>query len=155
MSLRERIADDLKVAMKAGQKERTAVLRMLRARIQEAEVQRRGQEGRDYVLTEDEVSGAIASYAKQRRDSIASYRDCGRDDLAAREEAELRVIQEYQPAQLAEAEIRAVVAEAIAESGARTSKDLGKVMKLAMPKLQGAADGKEVNRIARELLAGS
>ena len=155
MNLGERIAADLKSAMKDGRKERTAVLRMVRARIQEAEVRRRGEKGRDYALTDDEVTAAIAAYAKQRRDSIQSYRECGREDLAAREEAELAILEEYLPARLDAAAIRQVVAAAIAESGASSPKDLGRVMKLAMPKLQGAADGKEVNRIARELLAGS
>ena len=154
MSLGNRIGDDLKKAMKGRDKVKTAVLRMLRSRIQEAEVERRGKEGRDYALTEDELTGVVSAYAKQRRESIRSYRDAGREDLAAKEEAELAILGDYLPKQLAPEEIRSIVQEAIRECAASSAGDLGKVMSLVMPRVRGVAGGKAVNQIARELLAG-
>ncbi len=154
MSLGEKIADDLKKAMKAGDRARTGVLRMLRSRIQEAEVERRGKEGRDAVLTEEELTGIVSTYAKQRRDSIVSYREGGREDLVTKEEAELAIVGDYLPKQLGPEEIRGIVREAIQECQASSPRDLGKVMSLVMPRVRGSADGKAVNQIARELLSG-
>lgn len=154
MSLDQRIRDDLTRAMKAADKMRTATLRMVRSKIQEAEVKRRGEKGRDYVLKDDEVVEVLAAYAKQRRDSIESYRQGGREDLVAKEEAELALLQEYLPKQLSEDDVRQILRDAIAETGALTAADLGKVMAKVMPKVKGVADGKLVNRIARELLIG-
>lgn len=153
MSLRDRIGEDVKTAMKSGDKDRVGVLRMLRARIQEAEVAARAGKGRDHVLEDPEIVEAIASYAKQRRDSIEAFRLAGREDLASREESELRIVQEYLPKPLGEEEVRAIAGEAIAESGARSPKDMGAVMKLVMPRVKGAADGKKVQEIVKDLLA--
>jgi uncharacterized protein YqeY len=153
MPIQERITDQLKAAMKAGDKVHLGVLRMVRSRIQEKEVERRAKEGRDYKLTEEEVVQVIAAYAKQRRDSISSYREGGREDLAAREEAELALLQEYLPRQLSPEEISDIVQEAIAECNASSPKEMGAVMQKVMPRVKGAADGKVVNRIVRELLA--
>ena len=155
MSLKERIALDMKAAMKSGDKDRVGVLRMLRARILESEVASRTTQGRDHEATDAEVVDSIASYAKQRRDSIEAYRQAGREDLASREEAELRIVQEYLPRALTDDEIRAVVREAVAASGAKSPKDMGAVMKLVMPKVKGSADGKKVQDVVKELLAGS
>lgn len=94
------------------------------------------------------------SYAKQRRDSIDSYRQGGREDLAAQEESELAIVLEYLPKQMGADEIRQIVSEAIAACGATTVKDTGAIMKLVMPKVKGAADGKLVNQIVAELLGG-
>jgi hypothetical protein len=154
MSLKERIAEDLKRAMKTGDRARTSTLRMVRSRILEAEVERRGDKGRDYELQDAEVVQVLSSYAKQRRDSIEAFRRGGREDLAAREEAELALLGDYLPEQLSEDGIRDLARKAIAETGARMASDLGKVMAKLMPQVQGAADGKLVNRIVRELLAG-
>lgn len=153
MSLEARIAEEMKQAMKRGDRERTAVLRMVRSRIQEAAVKARAERGRDAALSEDEVVGVIASYAKQRRDSIDSYRQGGREDLAEKEEAELAMLQDYLPAQLSEDELRQIVAETIREAGASSAADMGKVMGKVMPRVQGKADGKLVNRLVREMLA--
>jgi uncharacterized protein YqeY len=155
MSLRQRITDDLRTALKSGAKDRLEVLRMLKARIQEAEVSLRASKGLTYELTDAEASAVLQTYAKQRREAIDSFRQGRRADLAAREEAELAIVQEYLPAQMAADELRRIVREAIAEAGATSARDVGKVMKVVMPKVKGAADGKEVNRIAVELLGGS
>jgi uncharacterized protein YqeY len=152
MSLKERIGEDMKAAMKSGEKERVGVLRMLRAKVLEAEVASREKQGRDHEATDAEVIAAISSYAKQRKDSIEAFRSAGREDLAGREEAELAIVQEYLPRPLSPDEIRKIVVEAIAEAGAKSAKDMGAVMKLAMPRLKGAADGKQVQEIVKALL---
>lgn len=152
MSVTQRIAADLRSAMKSGDKTRLGVLRMLKARMLEAEVHLRGEKGRDYELADAEAEEAIASYAKQRRDSIESFRLAGRADLAAREEAELAVVLEYLPKQLSAEEVRQLVRAVVAECGASGPKDLGTVMKLLMPRVKGAADGKLVSQIVREVL---
>lgn len=153
-SIRDRIAEDMRTAMKSGAALRLGVLRMLKARMMEAEVALRGSRGREHQLEDSEAIAVLASYAKQRRDSIDSYRQAGREDLVAQEEAELAIIQEYLPRQLGDEEIRKIVKEAIDQAGATSPKDMGAVMKLAMPRLKGTADGKVVSRIAGELLSG-
>ena len=152
MTIRERIVADLTAAMKAKDAQRLGVVRMLKSRIMEAEVDERGRRGPDYVLADPECLAAIATYAKQRRDSIEAYRKGGKEDLAAKEEAELAIIQEYLPAPMSEDDVRRIVADGIAEAGASSAKDMGAVMKIVMPKLKGGADGAVVNRIVRELL---
>ncbi len=152
MGLKERIGEDMKGAMKAGDKARVGVLRMLRARLLDAEVASREAQGRDHLLSEAECVDAIASYAKQRRDSIDAFRQAGREDLAGREEAELAVVQEYLPGPLGDDEIRRIVADAVAEAGARSPREMGAVMKLVMPRVKGAADGKKVQALVREAL---
>ena len=154
MSLKQRLEDEIKTAMKARDASRLACLRMLKSRVMEREVALRAKQGRDYTIAEhdDEVQGVIAAYAKQRRDSIDSYRQGGRDELAAAEQAELAIVSEFLPVQLSEDDVRDLVKQAIADSGATSAKDLGAVMKAAMPLTQGKADGKLVNRLARELL---
>jgi uncharacterized protein YqeY len=152
MAIREQIVADLTAAMKAKDTQRLGVVRMLKSRIMEAEVEQRGRRGPDYILDDQECLAVIASYAKQRRDSIEAYRSGGKEDLAAKEEAELAIIQQYLPAQMSEEEVRRVVAGAIAESGAASAKDMGAVMKIVMPRLKGGADGAVVSRIVRELL---
>lgn len=126
---------------------------MLKARLQERELELRGKHGRDYAITDEEALAAISSYAKQRRDSIESYRQGGREELAAGEEAELAIVSEYLPRQLGDEELRRVIREAITEAGAASPKDAGSVMKLVMPRVKGAADGKLVSRLVQELLA--
>lgn len=151
--IRERIVADLTAAMKAKDTQRLGVVRMLKSRIMEAEVDQRARKGSDYVLEDQECLAVIAVYAKQRRDSIDAYRKGGKEDLATKEEAELAIIQEYLPAPMSEDEVRRIVAAAIAETGAASAKDMGAVMKIVMPRLKGGADGAVVNRIVRELLA--
>ncbi len=153
MSLKNRIDADLKEALKSGDSTRKDLLRMIKARILEAEVALRSKHGRDYHLTDAETVEEIARYAKQRRQSIDAYREAGREDLAAQEQLELDALQDYLPRQLDRYEVERLVREAIAESGATSIRDLGAVMRLAMAKAQGRADGKAVNEIARSLLS--
>ena len=154
MTLKDRIVADLTAAMKAKDADRLAVLRMLKARMMEAEVAQREKKGLGYVLEDAEAQAVIAAYAKQRRDSIDAYRQGGRQDLAAKEESELALIQQYLPAQLSPEEIRAIVGDAIKESGAASAKDMGAVMKIVMTKVKGVSDGKVVNQIVRQMLGG-
>lgn len=153
MSLKQVIAEDLKTAMKLRAQDRVETLRMARARMLEAEVSLRASMGRGYELSDEEAIKALAGYAKQRRDSIESYRQAGREDLAAKEEAELAIIQEYLPRQLGEDDVRAIVEQAIQSTGATSTRQMGQVMKAVMPQVQGAADGKLVSRIVNELLS--
>ncbi len=152
MSIRNKIEDDLKAAMKSGDKDRREVLRMVKAKMLEAEVARRAKEGRDYRLGDAESLEVLAACAKQRRDSIESFRQGGREDMAKAEEAELAIVQGYMPKQLSEEELRQIVREAIGSSGAQSAKDMGTVMKIVMPRVKGAADGRMVNQMVKELL---
>ena len=155
MSVKDRISAELTEAMKSGDKVRLGVLRMLKTRLIEAEVQARAKNGPDAPLGDADALEAIASYAKQRRDSIDSYEKAGRDDLAAQERAELAVIQGYLPSQLSRDDVLALVKEAVAATGASGPKDMGAVMKALMPKVKGLADGKMVNDVVREVLGSA
>ena len=152
MSIENRLADDMKEAMRAKDAPRLGCIRMLRSKLMEKQVALREANGKDYVLTDDESQDVISAYAKQRRDSIEAYEKADRPDLAAGERAELALITTYLPEQLDAATLRALVQEAITESGASSPKDMGAVMKAVMPKVKGRADGKQVNAVVRELL---
>lgn len=152
MSIKQRIMDDLKAAMKARDKARLETLRMVKSRIQDAEVALRSEKGLDYSLDDDEAIRVLSSYAKQRRDSISSYEEVGRHDMAAQERSELEIVQEYLPRQLGPEEIRQIVRDAIAEAGASSPRQMGAVMKVVMPKVKGVADGKLVNQMVKEML---
>jgi uncharacterized protein YqeY len=154
MSLKRRIEDDIKQALKAGDRPRLSCLRMLKSKLQEREVARRSEQGRDYELSDDESQAVIASYAKQRRDSIAGFEQGGRDDLAERERAELEVVGAYLPQQLSDEELRRIVQEAIGSTGATSAREMGAVMKIVMATVRGGADGKRVSGMVRELLDG-
>jgi len=146
MTLKERFSADLKDAMRAHEEVRLSTLRLLSSSIKYKEIEERKP------LDDEAVLSVLATAAKQRRESIEQYEKAGRQDLADKEKAELAVIQGYMPTQLGPDEVRAVVAEAIAETGAAGAKDMGKVMKALMPKVKGKADGKLVNEIVKELL---
>jgi uncharacterized protein YqeY len=152
MTIKERLDTDLKEALKARQTPRVDCLRMLKARILEREVELRAKRGPDHQLGDEEAQAVIAAYAKQRRDSIESFRQGGRADLVAKEEAELEVIGAYLPRQLGREELQRIVREAIGEAGATSAADLGKVMKIVMPRVKGVADGKLINQIVHEEL---
>ena len=154
MSLRQRIEDDIRTALKAGDKQRLSCLRMVKSKVQEKQVELRGTEGREAELSDDDVTNVVSAYAKQRRDSIESYEQGGRKDLAANERAELEILTAYLPQQMSEDEVSAIVDDAVRESGASEPKDMGAVMKLVMPKVKGRADGKLVNRIVQSRLKG-
>jgi hypothetical protein len=152
MSLKQRLLDDLKHAMKVQDAKRLATLRMLKARILEAEVAGRAEHGLDYALDDTATLKVLGSYAKQRKESIESYQAGGRTDLAAAERTELAIVEEYLPQQLGEDQVRQAVREAIVSTGATSKRELGLVIKTVMAKLQGACDGKLVSKIVGELL---
>jgi uncharacterized protein YqeY len=152
--IKDKLMDDLKGSMKSGDKLRTDCLRMLRSKVLEREVALRPKKGADYALEDDEALQVISTYAKQRKDSIESYRQGGREDLAAKEEAELQIIEEYLPKQMSAEELRPIIEEVIAESGASSPRDMGQVMKGVLARVRGAADGKLVSQIVREKLGG-
>jgi uncharacterized protein YqeY len=153
MSIKKRLDGDMQKAMKAREQARVSCIRMLKSKLLEREVALRGKHGLDYEITDEEALAVIASYAKQRKDSIESFRRGGRDDLVAAEEAELEIVGRYLPRQVTGDELRELVQEAISEAGAQSIKDLGAVMQLVMAKARGAADGKRVNQLVRELLS--
>lgn len=146
MSLKDQLTADMKEAMKAKQPERLGTIRQLRSAIKNKEIDL-GKE-----LDDDAVIGVIGTQVKQRREAAQMYRDNQRPELADKEEAELAVLQGYLPAQLSEKEIRQIVCEVIAEVGATSLKDLGKVMPQVMARTKGAAEGKLVNQLVREQL---
>jgi uncharacterized protein YqeY len=151
MTLEERLNADLKEAMRSGDVPRKLAIRAVKTAITEAKVA--GTEARS--LTDQDVLAIIAKQIKQRRDSIAEFAKGGRSDLVAQEEAEIAVLQVYLPQQLDEAAIRARAQAVIAELGVTDLKGLGPVMKRLTTDLRGQADGQTVNRVVRELLAGS
>jgi uncharacterized protein YqeY len=147
MALNDQVSADIAAAMKARDASRLSALRMLKAAIMNKGVEK----GRD--LEDAEVLQVVASLVKQRRDSIEQFEKAGRTDLVEKETGELAVLQAYLPPSAAPEEINAAVAAAIAETGATSAKDLGKVMKAVMPKLAGKnADGKAVNDAVRRAL---
>lgn len=149
MALMERIAEDMKTAMKSGDKLRLETLRTLRAVLMEKEIEFRGSGKR--MTPEDEVA-TLASAAKKRRESIEQFKAGGRMDLVEQEIAELGIIQEYMPKQLSEDEVRRVIQEVVAEVGASSAKDFGKVMPQVMKRLKGKADGKLIQDLVKQRL---
>ena len=149
MSLNEQVAADLTAAMKAKDAARLSALRMLKAAVMNKEVEK----GR--TLEDAEVQQVIASLVKQRRDSIEQFEKAGRTDLVEKETGEVRILEHYLPPAVSQEEIDAAVAAAIAETGASSLKDMGKVMKAVMLKLAGKnVDGKADNEAVRRTLGG-
>jgi len=147
MSLMERITQDMTAAMRAREPARLSALRMAKAALMNREVEK----GR--VLEDAEEQQVMISLIKQRRDSIEQFRNGGREDLAQKEAAEIATLEVYLPPPVDPAEIERAVTEAIAEAGATSARDLGKVMKAVMPKLAGrAVDGKTINELVRRKL---
>ena len=134
MSLRERVQEDMKAAMRSGEKERLGTVRLILAAIKQREVDER------IVLDDTQVLSVLEKMGKQRRESITQFEAGGRSDLVAKENAELAIISAYMPARLGDAELDAMIAAAIAEIGAASIKDMGKVMALIKSKAQGRAD---------------
>ncbi|MGB3572072.1 MAG: GatB/YqeY domain-containing protein [Phormidesmis sp.] len=150
MSLKDRISDEIKTAMKAKDKLRLETVRGIKKVIIEKESDIRAS-GRE-ELTEDEELAIVMQLAKQRRDSIKQFTDAGRDELAQKEAKELTILEEYLPAQLSDADIEAAVEDAIAQVGASGPRDMGKVMGPVMQKLKGKADGGKVQAIVKAKL---
>ena len=148
MSLKARITDDMKSAMRAKETARLGTIRLLLAAIKQKEVDER-------VEPDDaSISGIVEKLIKQRKDSISQFQAAGRDDLVSAEQAELVVLQTYLPEQLSAAEVEAAVVAAIAESGATNAKDMGKVMGLLKSRLAGRADMGQVSALIKARLAG-
>lgn len=149
MSLKEQLAADLKDAMRQRDARRREVLRLTLAALHNAEIEARGE------LDAAAVAGVLAREAKRRRESIEEFRKAGRQDLVEKEEAELAILSAYLPQPLSREEIVQAARQAIQETGASGAKDIGKVMPVLMQQLAGRADGRQVNEVVRELLAGS
>jgi len=146
MSLKERIDQDMRMALKSGEKLKLGLTRLLKSDIRYKEIDK-GKE-----LSDEEVLEVLASAAKKHRDSIEQFRKGGREDLVKQEEDELKLILGYMPEQLNAEELGTLVEEAITEVGAEGEKDMGKVMKVLMPKVKGKADGKAVSLLVSSRL---
>ncbi len=147
MTLRERLHADTTAAMRSGDALRRDVLRMVQNAIYNIE------KAKKITLSEDEVLGVVAREVKTRRESVEAFRNGGREDLATKEEAEIAILGDYLPAALTEAELRALVDEGIAATGASTARDLGKVMGWLSPRIRGRADGKAASGLVAAALA--
>lgn len=147
MSLRDRLQDDLKDAMRKGDKLRLSVIRLIKAGITNHEI------AKGHTLDDSEVLEIIAKELKQRHDTLPDYERAGRSDILERLHQEMDVIREYLPEQLSEEALRQIVADAKAETGASTPKEMGRLMGAVMPKVKGRADGNLVNRLVREALS--
>lgn len=151
MSLKDRISEDIKTAMKAKDKIRLETVRGIKKAILEKEVALRPK-GQDSLTEEQEIE-LLAQQAKQRRDSIEQFSKAGREDLAEKEQQELAILETYLPKQVDESELEAIVDEIIASVGATSAKDLGKVMGAAMKQLKGKADGKKIQALVKSKLS--
>jgi uncharacterized protein YqeY len=148
MSLKQQLTDDMKAAMKAGDKDSLGVIRLINAAIKQREVDERIE------LDDAAVLAAMEKMVKQRKDSVSQFEAAGREDLAAIERAEILVIERYLPAKLGEAEILAAINAAIAETGATGPADMGKLMGVLKPRLAGQADMGQVSALVKKKFAG-
>jgi len=148
MTLKERITEDMKTAMRSGEKDRLAVIRLLQAAIKQREVDER------ITLDDAQVTSVLEKMIKQRKESIVAFEKGARADLVAKETAEIVILQPYLPAQLGDAELDALIAEAIAATGAASIKDMGKVMGLVKAKAAGKADMGAVGARIKAKLGG-
>ena len=148
MTLKERITEDMKAAMRASEKERLLTIRMVQAAIKQREVDER------VVLDDTQVIAVIEKMVKQRRESIVAFEQGGRADLAEKEQSEIALLQVYLPAQLSAAEVDALIKEAIASTGATSMKDMGKVMGAVKAKAAGRADMGAVSASIKAALSG-
>ena len=148
MTLKQQLTDDMKAAMKAGEKDRLGVIRLINAAIKQKEVDERVE------LDDAAVLAVLEKMVKQRKDSVSQYEAANREDLAAIERAEITVIDAYLPAKLGEAEIQAAITAAIAETGATGPADMGKLMGVLKPRLAGQADMGLVSALVKKAFAG-
>lgn len=146
MSLLDKLSEDLKAAMKSGDKVRVETVRLLRGQLKDFRI------NQQHEPSADEELALLVSAAKRRRESIEAYSKAGRQDLADKEAAELAIISEYLPQGLSQEEVAAIIAAAIAELGAKGPNDVGKVMGKIMAHVKGRADGKLVQQLVREKL---
>ena len=147
-TLKSQLQADMKSSMKGGDKDRLGVIRLMLSAIKQIEVDERIE------LDDTRITAVLDKMAKQRRESIAQFEKANRDDLVAIEQAELEIIQEYLPEALSEAEINDLVEQSIAATGAATIKDMGKVMGMLKPQLQGRADMGQVSQLIKSRLSG-
>ncbi|MCD9088456.1 GatB/YqeY domain-containing protein [Stenotrophomonas sp. SY1] len=148
MSLKQQLTDDMKAAMKAGDKHSLGVIRLINAAIKQREVDERIE------LDDAAVIAVLDKMVKQRKDSVTQFEAASREDLAAIEREEIVVIERYVPAKMGEAEIQAAIAAAVAETGAASAADIGKLMGVLKPKLAGQADMGLVSKLVKQALAG-
>ena len=148
-SLSQQIVSDIKDAMKARDQAKLTVLRSLKTAIQHATIEKHGADG---TLDDAEATAIVRKAIKQRQDSIASFKEAGRDELAANEEAEAAILETYLPAALGEDEVKKLVTDAIAEVGATSKKEMGQVMKVLQEKVAGRADNKTLSKLVMESL---
>ncbi len=148
MSLKARITDDMKIAMRAGEKDRLGAIRLILAALKQREVDER------IVLDDAQILAILEKMLKQRRDSIEQYSAANREDLAAVERAEVAVIQAYMPTPLSSEELDRIVTKAIADSGATNPREMGKVVGLVKPQVSGRADMGQVSELIKARLAG-
>jgi uncharacterized protein YqeY len=148
MTLKDRITEDMKTAMRAGEKERLATIRLILSAVKQREVDER------ITLDDSQVLAAIEKMIKQRKEAITQFEAGGRADLVAKETAEIGILQGYLPAQMSDAEIDALIGEAIASTGAASIKDMGKVMGAVKAKAQGRADMGAVSARIKQKLSG-
>ncbi len=146
MTLKEKLQEDLKTAMKNKDTVRLSVIRLAKAAVMNLEI------ARGHQLSDEEVIEVLAKELKQRNDSLVEFEKAGRKDLVENLQKEILIVQEYLPAPLSETEVRKLIEEVIAEVGASSKKDLNKVMPVLMPKVKGRTDGKLVNQIVNSLL---
>ena len=146
MSLNQKIVEDLKDAMKQKDSLRLSCLRMLKTSIKNMQVEKRSE------LNDEEIHSAISSLIRKGKEAAGEFRKAGREDLAFKEEQEIKIFYGYMPRQLTPDEIERILSEIISELSAKTPNDVGKVMKVAMEKMAGQAQGREVSEIARKLL---
>ena len=148
MSMKQQLTDDMKAAMKAGDKHSLGVIRLINAAIKQREVDERIE------LSDADVIAVLDKMVKQRKDSVTQFEAANREDLAAIERDEIVVIERYLPAKMGEAEIQAAVTAAIAETGAASAADMGKLMGVLKPKLAGKADMGLVSKLVKQAFAG-
>jgi uncharacterized protein len=147
MSLKERLQEDLKLSMKSKDALRLSVIRLAKSAIMNLEI------ARGHELSDAEVIEVLSKEAKQRTDSMPEYEKAGRNDIVEGLKNEVKILQEYLPAQLSEAELKQIIQETIQEVGVTSKKEIGKIMPVLMPKVKGKADGRLVNQIVNSLLS--
>lgn len=148
MSIKDQLTEDMKQAMKDREngKLRLSVIRMVRSNIKNVEINDKKE------LTDDEVLAVLMKEVKMRQDSLEEFQKAGRSELVAQAEEEIKILKKYLPEALSDEKLKGIVAEVVAEVGATTMKDMGKVMPAVMAKTKGRADGKRINAMVRELL---
>jgi len=146
MLLSEKLSEDLKTALKAGDKDTVSVIRMVRALIKNREIDKKAP------LGDEEIYTVFSSMIRQRKESIEQFSKGGREDLVRQETRELAIVQSYMPPQISEDELKVMVSDAVAEAGAAGIKDMGRVMKLITPKVKGQVDGRLLSELVKQAL---